>query len=84
MSENKDDRPRHTLSGDGEPSIPVPAQMFTKFFITDQGEPALLLVIPLPDGQAVHFTCKNEMLDILYRKFKDFMEGTGKRPAYLG
>lgn len=75
---------RNPMSVEGEPTVPVPATMRTKFYITPEGEPGMIVTIPLGDGNNVHFHTQGSNLETFYLRLREFMEGKGKRPSYLG
>lgn len=69
----------------GEPDPkPVPAQMQTFWFRATDGTPMLMFALPVGNGDIVRFTCMGPDLEQFYLKLRDFMEGKGRRPAYLG
>lgn len=82
MSESEKERPKHTLSGDSEPSMPEPGKLHMQLLTID-GVPAMHIMIPLKDERVIYFTAVGADLETFYLRLRDFMEGKRRKPAYL-
>ncbi len=85
---------KHTLSGDGEAAQPEKKHILTNFalgiFRDNMDGHIFLGMLPVIDGVIRHdkppyrFTGNTEETLVFFEKFKAELEGTKKRPAYLG